>query len=63
MDDTTTTTTTDDGDAAQVSPRPDCCDDPRPRILEKNGRQFCANCRRYLDKPSSRQDLEEAAQA
>lgn len=26
-----------------------CCDNPSPRILEKDGRLFCGNCRRYLD--------------
>ena len=26
-----------------------CCDDPKPRILEANGRVFCGTCRRYLD--------------
>lgn len=26
-----------------------CCGAPDPRILEKNGRSFCRNCRRYLD--------------
>lgn len=29
-----------------------CCDDPKPRILESNGRVFCGTCRRYLDAPS-----------
>lgn len=27
-----------------------CCDEPRPRILEANGRLFCASCRLYLDR-------------
>lgn len=26
-----------------------CCDNPSPRILEKNNRLFCGNCKRYLD--------------
>ncbi len=29
-----------------------CCNKPDPRILEKNGRLFCHNCRQYLDKPT-----------
>lgn len=28
-----------------------CCERPEPRILERNGRLFCGNCRRYLDAP------------
>lgn len=31
-----------------------CCDDPQPRVLEKNHRPFCYNCRRYLDVNISR---------
>lgn len=27
-----------------------CCDDPRPRMLESNGRMFCGNCKAYLDR-------------
>lgn len=27
------------------------CERPDPRILEKNGRQYCNTCRRYLDVP------------
>jgi hypothetical protein len=34
---------------ARVEVRGVCCDDPRPMILEKTGRMFCASCRRYLD--------------
>lgn len=26
-----------------------CCDNPRPRILEANGRLFCRSCLLYLD--------------
>lgn len=26
-----------------------CCDNPRPRILEANGRLFCRSCLKYLD--------------
>lgn len=26
-----------------------CCGSPSPRILEKNSRLFCGNCKRYLD--------------
>jgi len=26
-----------------------CCDRPNPRISEKTGRMFCANCRAFLD--------------
>ena len=33
-----------------------CCADPNPRILEKNGRLFCNNCRRYLDKKTDGTD-------
>lgn len=29
-----------------------CCEDPKPRILERNGRPFCANCRQWLDVPA-----------
>lgn len=25
-----------------------CCENPAPRTLEKNGRVFCGNCKRYL---------------
>lgn len=40
-----------------------CCDAPDPRILEKNGRSFCRNCRRYLDaKPDEEPPQNEAAQ-
>lgn len=28
-----------------------CCEAPSPRILEKNNRLFCGNCKRYLDQP------------
>jgi hypothetical protein len=31
-----------------------CCEKPDPRILAKNGRMFCANCKRYLDSPSKK---------
>lgn len=27
-----------------------CCADPKPRVLEANGRLFCESCHRYLDK-------------
>ena len=26
-----------------------CCNSPNPRISEKTGRMFCANCRSFLD--------------
>lgn len=26
-----------------------CCNDQRPRISERTGRMFCANCRQFLD--------------
>lgn len=26
-----------------------CCEDPQPRVLERNARLFCYSCRRYLD--------------
>jgi hypothetical protein len=26
-----------------------CCDDPRPRVNERNGRMFCGSCKTYLD--------------
>ena len=36
--------------------RGSCCDDPKPRVLERSGRMFCASCRRYLDRPAEQEE-------
>lgn len=36
-----------------ITSKGSCCENPQPRILEKNGRMFCNNCHVYLDKPRS----------
>lgn len=33
-----------------------CCEAPEPRILEKNGRLFCMNCKRYLSRESQQSE-------
>lgn len=36
-----------------------CCEAPDPRVLEKNNRLFCGNCKRYLDRSAQQEGPDE----